>query len=41
MREKNVIETLQGLRATRNRIDRAILALEEIINYDLAKEDTQ
>ncbi len=39
MREKKVRETLQSLRATRNRLDRAISALEEIIDFDLTKEE--
>jgi len=35
MSEKSMRETLQGLRATKARVDRAIIALEELIEYDL------
>lgn len=41
MREKKVRDTLQSLRATRNRLDRAITALEEIIEYDLTTENQE
>lgn len=37
--EKSIRDTLASLKATRNRLDKAIKTLEDIINYDLIKED--
>ena len=39
MREKIIRESLASLKATRNRLDKAIAALEAIINFDLTKDD--
>lgn len=39
MRENSIRDTLASLRATRKRLDNAIKAIEDIINFDLTKED--
>lgn len=39
MREKIIRDALASLKATRTRLDRAITALESIIDFDLTKEE--
>lgn len=39
MRENSIRDTLASLKSTRRRLDKAILAIEDIIDFDLTKED--